>query len=89
MSGYGAVPYGWRLAAKRTLEPYEDERALMALAVECSEGLRLSWQETADTLNREGSRNRRGRPWTWDAIRSAMRTRTRHGAEQNTGRLAS
>jgi site-specific DNA recombinase len=78
----GTLAYGFQLARDgRTIEPQPAERALLRAAVECREGLGLSWQETADTLNRDGYRNRRGNPWTWDGIRSALRTFTKHQQE--------
>jgi len=78
---YGTVPYGYRLAADgRRLEPHDAERELMLFAVECRDALGLSWQETAAALNRENYRNRAGKPWTWDGVRSAYRTWQRNEA---------
>lgn len=76
---YGTVRFGKQLAIDgRTLVDNPAERKLILLAAECRFDLGLSWQETADTLNREGYRTRAGTAWTLHGIRSALLTWQRH-----------
>jgi site-specific DNA recombinase len=75
----GTIPLGWQLAADgRTLEPRDREQAMLRLAIECRDQQGLSWERTAAVLNEQGHRNRRGQPWVWETVRSALRTWSRH-----------
>jgi DNA invertase Pin-like site-specific DNA recombinase len=71
---YGAIPYGSRLSADGvTLEADSNEGRMLARLQQLrADG--CTWKSVADELNREGYRNRAGRPWILTNVRAAWLT---------------
>jgi DNA invertase Pin-like site-specific DNA recombinase len=74
----GAEPYGFRVNGDgRTLHPDRTEQSVLAM-MHAQKAAGQSLRQIASALNAHGHRTRRGTPWRFEYVRSALRTAGRY-----------
>jgi DNA invertase Pin-like site-specific DNA recombinase len=74
----GTEPYGYRVNGDgHTLHPYEPEQHVLSV-MRTSRAAGKPLRAIAAELNRQGHATRRGTPWRFEYVRSALKTLERH-----------